>query len=254
LPFKISNASLLNRALKNGWRVSHVNTKIRDNILVTVGVLGIIGFLYLYTVKLFGQPGKPPTSVLLEHYVGRNGLIAVNILIFASFLALLPYRIPSKDKHWKSKGAFMGFLIALFTEMFGLPLLIYVFSPFFDYPFILPLSRKILGGFGMIAGTWVTLSGILLVFLSWRKIHRAKGLVTDGVYRFIRHPQYAGLFLIMFGWLLHWPTLLTLIIFPVLLCVYYWLAVREEKEMEVIFGDTYSEYKAHTPRFFPRLM
>jgi protein-S-isoprenylcysteine O-methyltransferase Ste14 len=230
-----------------------MKTQTRDRILTALGFLGIAGFLYLYAVKLFGQHGKPPTSVLIEDLIGRNGLIIVNILILACFLALLPYRHPSKESHWKSKGALVGFLIALFTEMFGLPLVIFIFSPFFDYPFILPFSRKILGGFGMIAGTWITLAGILLVFLGWRKIHKAEGLVTDGVYKYIRHPQYVGLFLIMLGWLIHWPTLLTLILFPVLIGVYYWLAMKEEKGLEEVFGTEYEKYKARTPRFFPRL-
>jgi protein-S-isoprenylcysteine O-methyltransferase Ste14 len=231
-----------------------MKAKLRDRVLTVLGLLGIAGFLYLYAVKLFGQHGKPPTSVLLENYVGRNGLIIVNILVLASFLALLPYRVPSSESHWKSKGAFVGFLIALFTEMFGLPLVIFIFSPFFNYPFILPFSRKILGSFGMIAGTWITLAGILLVFLGWQKIHKAEGLVTDGVYRYVRHPQYVGLFLIMLGWLIHWPTLFTLILFPILAGVYYWLSMKEEKGLEKAFGTEYERYEAHTPRFFPCLI
>jgi protein-S-isoprenylcysteine O-methyltransferase Ste14 len=70
-----------------------------------------------------------------------------------------------------------------------------------------------IGSFGMIAGTWITLTGLILVVIGWREIHRARNLVTDGIYKYIRHPQYVGLFLILFGWLLHWPTLLTLKIF-----------------------------------------
>jgi len=77
--------------------------------------------------------------------------------------------------------------------------------------------------------------------------------VTDGVYRYIRHPQYAGLFLIMVGWLIHWPTLLTLVLFPILVAVYARLALSEEKSLEQRFGEKYNSYKAQTPRFFPRL-
>jgi protein-S-isoprenylcysteine O-methyltransferase Ste14 len=225
----------------------------RERMLIGTGLLGIAGFLYLYAVKLFGQHGQTPGIAFLEKYVGPTGVIVINIGVFACFLALLPYRLSSKEPRWKSKGAFLGFLIALFTEMFGLPLVIFIFSPFFNYPFVLPLSRKILGSFGMIAGTWITLAGIVLVVLGWHKIHKAKGLVTHGLYKYIRHPQYTGLFLIMLGWIMHFPTLLTLIIFPVLAVAYYWLARKEEGELEEVFGGEYRKYRDQTPRFFPRL-
>ncbi len=150
----------------------------RDRLLIAIGIFGVAGFLYLYFVKLFGQHGKPITSAFIETYVGRPGLIILNVLIFASFLALLPYRRISRERNWKSNGAFIGFLIALFTEMFGLPLLIYIFSPFFDYPILRHAFRKVLGSFGMIAGTWITLMGLILVVIGWRKIHRARDLVT----------------------------------------------------------------------------
>ena len=218
-----------------------------------IGLFGLIGFLYLYTVKLFGQHGRPPTSAFLEDYIGRNGIIILNILVFTSFLAILPYRRFSEKKDWKSTGAFFGFLIALFTEMFGFPLIIYIFSPLFDYPKLVPISRKIFGPFGMIAGTWLTLAGIVLVIVGWRKIHRSEGLVTDGIYRYIRHPQYVGLFCIIFGWLLHWPTLLTLIIFPILVFVYYRLSVSEDAFLSQNFGEAFNRYRQKTPRFFPRL-
>jgi protein-S-isoprenylcysteine O-methyltransferase Ste14 len=225
--------------------------KSKDNLLIAVGLFGVVGFLYLYTVKLFGQHGKPLTSAFIETYIGRPGLIILNIVIFASFLALLPYRRLSTERAWKSKGAFIGFMIALFTEMFGLPLVIYIFSPFFNYPLLRHASRQVLGSFGMIAGSWLTLAGIVLVVVGWRKIHSAKDLVTGGIYRYIRHPQYVGLFLIMTGWLVHWPTLLTLILFPILIIVYYRLAVREENEMMEVFGSRYEIYMKQTPRFFP---
>ena len=221
--------------------------------MIAIGIFGLVGFLYLYTVKLFGMHGRPPTSALIEEFIGLNGIIILNILVFASFLVLLPYRRISEKQDWKSRGAFVGFLIALFAEMFGFPLILNIFSPFFDYPKLVPISRQMFGRFGMIAGTWLTLAGIVLVIMGWRRIYRSEGLVTDGIYRLIRHPQYAGLFLIMLGWLLHWPTLLTLIFFPVLLVVYYRLAASEDAALQQYFGEEFETYKRQTPRFIPRL-
>ena len=146
-----------------------MKARTKDRFLVGIGIFGLIGFLYLYTVKLFGQHGKPPTGAFIEEYIGRNGLIILNVLVFASFLAILPYRRTSGERNWKSTGAFVGFLIALFTEMFGFPLIVYILSPLLDYPKLVPISRKMFGSFGMVAGTWMTLMGIVLVILGGRR-------------------------------------------------------------------------------------
>jgi protein-S-isoprenylcysteine O-methyltransferase Ste14 len=69
----------------------------------------------------------------------------------------------------------------------------------------------------------------------------------------VRHPQYIGFVLIMFGFLLQWPTLLTLAMFPVLVVMYVRLAISEENDSEAAFGDAWRAYAAVTPRFWPRL-
>jgi protein-S-isoprenylcysteine O-methyltransferase Ste14 len=77
-------------------------------------------------------------------------------------------------------------------------------------------------------------------------------LATAGLYARIRHPQYVGFVLIMFGFLVQWPTLVTLIMFPILVTMYALLARREEAESEVTFGGAWRDYAARTPRFLPR--
>jgi protein-S-isoprenylcysteine O-methyltransferase Ste14 len=76
--------------------------------------------------------------------------------------------------------------------------------------------------------------------------------VTSGPYHYIRHPQYNGIFLALFGQLIHWPTLPTLVLFPIIIWVYYRLARKEERDMITRFGDEYAVYKGKTPMFFPR--
>jgi protein-S-isoprenylcysteine O-methyltransferase Ste14 len=96
--------------------------------------------------------------------------------------------------------------------------------------------------------------GLLLMWAGWRKIHQARGEpVTDGVYARVRHPQYAGLFLITVGMLVQWPTIITIATWPLLLTVYFRLARREEREAEALYGEAYRVYRARVPMFVPRL-
>ena len=68
---------------------------------------------------------------------------------------------------------------------------------------------------------------------------------------FVRHPQYVAFVLILFGFLLQWPTLLTLLMFPLLLVMYGRLAVTEEAEMRARFADEFERCAEQTPRFIP---
>jgi protein-S-isoprenylcysteine O-methyltransferase Ste14 len=222
--------------------------------LFGIGFLGLALFVIIYGVELVGHHEGPPVMVKwIRLHFGQSGLIALNLLITVAFLAFLPYR-KSTEGTWKSKGAFIAFVIALMTEMFGWPLLIFLLSPLVEIPSLREWAHQTLGHTGPIIGTWLSMLGLILIVLGWSKIHASADLVTSGIYRYIRHPQYTGIFLFTLGWLLHWPTVTTLVLWPILMGAYVWLALHEEREMEAKFGEVYRIYASRTPRFFPRLI
>ncbi len=211
------------------------------------GIAAVVLFVVIYAVELFQHGGPPVTIRWIRAHFGRAGLIALNLAVVAAFLALLPYRRPTKGT-WQSKGAFLAFVIALMTEMFGWPLLIFLLSPLVQIPSLSEWWRATVGHYGALVGTWVSMLGVVLIAVGWRQIHRASGLVTTGLYRYMRHPQYTGIFLFTLGWILHWPSVVTLVLWPVLVAAYVWLAKREEQDALAEFGDAYA---ARTRRFLP---
>lgn len=107
--------------------------KLNQKFFTWVGIAAIILFVAIYAVELFQHSGPPVTIKWIRANFGNAGLIVLNILIVIAFLALLPYR-RSTMSTWKSKGAFIAFAIALMTEMFGWPLLIFLISPVVEVP------------------------------------------------------------------------------------------------------------------------
>jgi len=100
----------------------------------------------------------------------------------------------------------------------------------------------------------LTVIGFVIMWKGWKLLHGAKGgLVTEGPYAYVRHPQYSGLFVIMIGMLIQWPTIITALMFPVLVFIYYRLARREEEEMIRTFGDEYKQYRGRVPMFLPKI-
>ena len=107
-----------------------------------------------------------------------------------------------------------------------------------------------------LASNVIILGGFILLSSAWRALFEAQRtgtLATTGAYAYVRHPQYVAFILIMFGFLLQWPTLVTLVMFPVLVTVYVRLARREERDVRAEFGAAWDRYAAQTPGFIPRL-
>ncbi len=218
-----------------------------------VGWLAIAAFVALYGIEIVHH-GPPVTVRWVRQTFGTSGLILLNIAIVLAFLALLPYRRPTKHV-WKSRGTFIAFVIALMTEMFGWPLVIFLLSPLVEIPTLAREYRQAFGAWHPEAvGTALSLLGLLLIAVGWRQIHRASGLVTTGLYRYMRHPQYTGILLFTFGWLVHWPSLVTLVLWPLLVAAYVWLARQEERQAVEEFGAAYLKYAARTKRFIPFLV
>lgn len=180
---------------------------------------------------------------------GHWELVAASIAVFLAFLALIPVRL---KRAWRAHGIYVAFVISLFAEMFGFPLSVYFLSSilgltFFEKEFILYMYR-----IGMPLGSLITLLGILLIGLGWREVYRAKDqLATRGIYSYLRHPQYLGLLLVTAGWLVHWPTLPGLVMWPVLVLLYYRLARQEDRYLAEKFGPEYWVYAEKTPMLFP---
>jgi protein-S-isoprenylcysteine O-methyltransferase Ste14 len=205
-----------------------------------------------------------------ESAYGLWSLVIINSMIFIIFA--FSFFKPRTQRDWRSFSAFSAFIVALFVEMYGFPVTIYLVSgwllqrypnldlfshdaghlwntllgwdinPHFD-PLHILSNILIFGGFIVLARAWKVLYDA----------QRTNTLATTGPYAHVRHPQYVGFILIMLGFLFQWPTLITLIMFPILVTMYVKLARREEREVLAEFGEEYARYAEVTPAFFPDL-
>jgi protein-S-isoprenylcysteine O-methyltransferase Ste14 len=201
---------------------------------------------------------------------GLWSLVFINSAIFI-FFAFTFFK-PKTKRDWRSFGAFSAFLVALFAEMYGFPLTIYLLSGWLQsrYPQIDWFSHDAghlleelfgwranphFGPFHLLSFTFIG-AGFTVISIGWKALYeaqRAHRLVTTGIYAYVRHPQYVGFTLVMFGFLLQWPTVLTLAMFPVLVFMYVRLARSEESAAVAEFGEAYETYMHRVPRFVPRL-
>jgi protein-S-isoprenylcysteine O-methyltransferase Ste14 len=201
---------------------------------------------------------------------GLWSLVIVNSVVFI-FFAYTFFK-PRTPRDWRSFSAFSVFLVALFAEMYGFPLTIYFLSGWLQsrYPDIDRFSHDAghlmemmfgwktnphAGPFHILSFVFIG-GGFILISAAWKVLYDAqqtRSLATTGPYSYVRHPQYVGFILVMFGFLVQWPTILTLAMFPVLTVMYGKLARDEERDARLEFGDAYDRYAAEVPGFIPKL-
>lgn len=207
-------------------------------------------------------------SYLDQNLYGLWGRVIVNILMMLLFVYTI-FR-PKTRKEWRSLGAFTAFLVALFSEMYGFPLTIYFLTSILGnkYPVLDPFTHlnghlwvAFSGGSKLIFSILHPLSnivivlGLLVISIGWKAIHSGNGELVDyGIYKYIRHPQYSGFILIIIGFLIQWPTIITLLMAPVLFIIYKKLSKQEETVMIESFGEEYLEYRKTVPAFVPNRM
>ncbi|MGE3778191.1 MAG: isoprenylcysteine carboxylmethyltransferase family protein [Pirellulaceae bacterium] len=196
-------------------------------------------------------------------HTGAWGIALIMVVVVSWFL--YRYLAPRTWKEWASTGMVQALIIALYAEMYGFPLTIYLLVRFFglDQSDLSASLWSTLLGIGetgmmiaMILGYALLFAGIGIFMEGWRELHKAQKenrLVTDRLYGLVRHPQYTGLFIALFGeGIVHWPTVFSVVLFPIIVVAYYLLARSEERKVEEEFGDAYRVYRGRVPMFIPR--
>ena len=233
--------------------------------LVALAAIGFWVWLFLVQVSM------PP----MEHHVPFDdwyGNWRDMLIVSGVFLAfVLGFVWPRGGMQWRNAGLYSAFLISLFVEMFGIPLTLFVIAPLFELrAFDFGLNESHLWAYlldraGLVPIAWgvylvMTVSmaliavGLALVAVGWAQVFGARyELRTSGIYRFVRHPQYLGLILVIVALNIQWPTILTLAMAPILIVMYVRQSRREDQQLEARFGRAFASYAARVPAFIPRL-
>ncbi len=218
-------------------------------ILILIPLIFIKEF-YLHTYYHFSG------TLLIDTINQQWHIVILNIMVFLSFLIPLSFR---RKINWKEYGLVMAFFVSLFVEMYGLPLTVFFASKYFSGSGVeIPNSIVVFEFLGvnigmtlaMVYGTVLMIIGMFLIIIGWITLYKnieKDTIVTKGIYSYSRHPQYFGFILIVIGWLIGWPTILTVIFAPILVYMYVRVSKIEEKELSNI--EEYEAYKEKVPFF-----
>lgn len=230
--------------------VKQKNLPFRILLLLTI----LVPFLYFkdfYTHFYAYLTGSIITNIITKEW----HIVLLSIVLFSAFLIPLSFR---RKVNWVEKGLVGAFFISLFVEMYGIPFTILFASKYF-FTTNVNLPNNVITfdfldvGFGMdlamVYGAILMITGTLLIMVGWATLYKnisKKHLVTNGIYSISRHPQYLGFILIIAGWFIGWPTIITAIFAPILFYKYISVCKKEEKEMSNKFSE-YNSYKEHVP-------
>lgn len=176
------------------------------------------------------------------------------------------YVVPKSWREWARAGIVQAFLIAFYAEMYGFPVTLYLLARWFDLDvagnfwddnlWVVLTGTPAAMLASMIAGYTIAFLGVVLLIAGWREVYHARQegrLANTGPYALVRHPQYTGIFLALFGeGVVHWPTVFSLTAFPIIVIAYVLLARKEERQMIEQFGEEYRQYQRRVPMFWPR--
>ena len=199
-------------------------------------------------------------ETLESHYYNWFAVLFF-IVLYGVVILFMPF-YKKMDK--KPRGIYLAFLIAFAIEMHGIPFSMYVISWIVgkNLPEGILWGHTLvssIGFWGMYVNMVCATTALFLIINGWYNIYKkywsketgTGSLVKDGIYRYVRHPQYTGLLLLSFGMMAEWATLAMLILYPVMLVMYVRLAKEEEKDMLREFKDEYREYMKNTKMFIP---
>lgn len=222
-------------------------------VVLVLGVLPLFWLQEFYHHFYVYLTGTIITGVVLNAWP----VVLVSIIVFSLFLIPLTYR---KKVKWVDYSLVGAFFVSLFIEMYGIPLsILFASKYFFQSGVVLPqnvVEFRLLGtdigmDHAMIYGTVLILIGMILIALGWislyRQVKKGGDFAFSGIYKHSRNPQYVGFMLLILGWFVGWPTILTLIFSPILIYKYYRAARAEERDMLNIHSDKYLEYQSKTP-------